>query len=119
MILATFLLFMLGFLGVGLFASRQRTATTDDYLVASRRIHPWLMALSAVSTNNSGFMFIGLIGATYTQGLSAMWLMVGWIAGDYLAWLAIHRRLRQRSEDVGANSVPEFLGSSADGPLPG
>lgn len=73
------------------------------------------MALSAVATNNSGFMFVGLIGATYHAGLSSMWLMVGWISGDYLAWLWCFRPLRERSERMGVASIPSFLGATESG----
>ena len=48
--------------------------TTDDYLVASRGMHPALAALSAVSTWNSGYMFIGFIGFTFTMGYSIIWI---------------------------------------------
>ncbi|MFO7495109.1 MAG: hypothetical protein R6X05_05685, partial [Desulfobacterales bacterium] len=63
--------------------------------LASSNIRPSLAGLSAVATNNSGYMFIGVIGFTYVTGLAAMWLMVGWILGDFLASLFIHRRLRE------------------------
>ena len=66
-----------------------------------------VVALSAVATNNSGFMFIGLIGETYTAGLSAMWVMVGWVLGDYAMWMAcVPDRLRKsRSARDGDHSV--------------
>ena len=48
------------FAGVGLASMRVKQDTTDDYLVAGRGMHPALAALSAVSTWNSGYMFIGL-----------------------------------------------------------
>ena len=37
----------------------RKQETTEDYLVASREVSPGSVALSAVATNNSGFMFIG------------------------------------------------------------
>ena len=53
-------------------------------------------------------MFIGLIGETYTAGLSAMWVMVGWVVGDYLMWmLRVPDRLRMESEARG--TVTHFL----------
>lgn len=39
-------------------------------------------------------MFIGMIGFTYTTGLSSAWLMIGWILGDLVASLFIHKKLR-------------------------
>ncbi|MGB0454067.1 MAG: hypothetical protein ACPGJV_10170 [Bacteriovoracaceae bacterium] len=38
-----------------------------------------MAALSAIATSNSGYMFIGMIGYTYTSGLQSIWLMVGWM----------------------------------------
>ena len=60
---------------------------------------PWAVALSAAATNNSGYMFVGLIGYVYAVGVSGSWLMVGWISGDYMAWRWVHRKLRERSEE--------------------
>lgn len=104
-----FVVTQLVLVGIGLAATTGQRSSTQDYLLADRSIHPWLVALAASSTNSSGFMFIGLIGATYTTGLSSMWLMIGWIVGDYLAWHAIHRKLRERSAEVNAPSVPSFI----------
>ena len=78
----SFLLIMFSFLLVGAYAATRKRSTTEDYLLASRSVSPWLTALSAAATNNSGYMFIGLIGFTYSVGISSMWLMVGWISGD-------------------------------------
>lgn len=117
-IIQGFVLVLAAFLLVGWSANFFRRATTDDYLMAGRSVHPWLVGFAAASTNSSGFMFIGLIGATVTEGLSAMWLMVGWIVGDYFAWLVIHRRLRERSEELQARSVPGFLSSGLGNAFP-
>ncbi|MGE3768565.1 MAG: sodium/proline symporter, partial [Kofleriaceae bacterium] len=85
-VILTFLLFVAGFAAIGLLAIRRRTATTDDYLVAGRSVSPWLTGLSSAATNNSGFMFIGLLGFTYRFGVQAIWLQTGWIVGDLIAW---------------------------------
>lgn len=114
-----FVLVLASFLAVGLSANRRRRPTADDYLTASREMHPWLVGFAAASTNSSGFMFIGLIGATVTDGLSAMWLMVGWIVGDYLAWLVIHRRLRERSEELRPHSIAGYVSAGYSGDVSG
>lgn len=63
LIILSFAAFLLAFTIIGALSSRRSTASPEDDLVASRSVNPWLVALSAVSTNNSGSMFIGLIGA--------------------------------------------------------
>ena len=98
MVVTSFLLFMAAFLGIGLASVLRSDGSRKDYYLASQKVSPMLAGLSAVATNNSGYMFIGVIGFTYTAGLSAIWLMIGWITGDFIASLFIHRRLRAATE---------------------
>lgn len=97
MVVGSFLFFLLAFVVIGVLSVLLSRGSAEDYLTASKSIPPWLAGLSAVATNNSGFMFIGMIGLTYTTGLSTIWLMIGWIWGDLLASLLIMRRLRMVS----------------------
>ena len=102
MIGASFLFFLLAFLGIGIGSVVKSRGTTEDYLVADKSVPAWLAGLSAVATNNSGFMFIGMIGLTYATGLSSIWLMIGWILGDLAVSLLTLKRLvsASRSERV-------------------
>lgn len=101
--LTSFLIFLLLFALVGLSSMVKSRGTKRDYYLASGAVKPWLVGLSAVATNNSGYMFIGVIGYTYVTGLASIWLMVGWILGDFLASLFIHRKLNlatQKSQEL-------------------
>jgi len=111
----SFLFFLGVFVVIGVSSARKRQNTTDDYLLAGRNIPPWLAALSAVATNNSGFMFIGQIAYTYRVGVEAVWMMVGWVTGDFVAWLLVHPRVRRQSEEMDVATIPALLGSSRDG----
>ena len=64
MIIASFLGFLLLFVLIGVLSVLKHKATTGDYLLAGRSVSPWLVSLSAVATNNSGYMFIGMIDFT-------------------------------------------------------
>jgi sodium/proline symporter len=107
--IASFLFFLALFVAIGAYSATRAKKTADDYLLASRSVGPWMTAFSAVATNNSGFMFIGLIGTTYLEGISAAWIMVGWMGGDWLAWLVVHKKLRERSAAAGVDTIPSFL----------
>lgn len=113
-IIISFVAFLVLFTVVGILSTLKKKNTTRDYLIADREVSPWLAALSAVATNNSGFMFIGLIGYTYRFGISAVWMMVGWIIGDLLAWYLVHPRVRRLSEDVDVNTIPALMGTRKD-----
>jgi sodium/proline symporter len=95
MILASFLAALALFLFIGLASAAKSRGTKDDYYLASRSVPPAMAGLSAVATNNSGYMFIGQMGFTYAVGLASVWLMIGWILGDFLISLVVHRQLRQ------------------------
>lgn len=114
-IVSSFVFFLVAFTLIGALSARFSESSSEDYLVASRNVNPWLIALSAVSTNNSGYMFIGLIGFTWRSGLEAMWITFGWIFGDLLTWFWFHERVRRQSEEIGAASVPSLLAMDSKG----
>ena len=105
----TFALFMLSFLIIGLSAAKRQQQSVSDYLIGGREISPWLNALSAASTNCSGFMFIGLIGLSYAQGVFAAWFMIGIILGSLLVWFGWVTPLRQRAGELQANTYLDVL----------
>lgn len=107
MVVLSFSVFLAFFVIVGLLSARHSQSTNKDYLMAGRSVKPWLVALSAVSTNNSGYMFIGQIGYTFMQGLSSIWLMIGWVTGDFIMSLIVHRKLREVS---GKRDIMSFGG---------
>jgi sodium/proline symporter len=95
--LLSFSLCLLLFLAIGLLSVRKKRDTKQDYYVASNSVAPWLVGLSAVATNNSGYMFIGVIGYTYYQGLYAILLMLAWLLGDFLASMFVHKKFQEIS----------------------
>ena len=109
MIIASFLVILAIFLIVGLASARVATGERKDYYIAGQSVSPWLAGLSAVATNNSGYLFIGVIGYTYATGLSAVWLMFGWIVGDYLGSMFVHKRLRTATGVTGEASFASVL----------
>lgn len=110
MILFSFLCFLALFLAIGLLSFFKSKKTTEDYLVAGKSVPPFLVGLSAIATNNSGFLFIGMIGFTYASGLgSALWFMIGWIAGDIVAQKIALRKIQQVSRNPNIQSYGGLL----------
>ena len=116
MILLSFLLFMFFFAGVGLASMRVKEDTTDDYLVAGRGMHPGLAALSAVSTWNSGYMFIGFIGFIYLQGYSAIWIAFVSTVGQLVAWMWLYKYIQKEGEERGIRSLTSLVSNTTGSP---
>lgn len=105
----SFIFFLVLFAGVGLWSARKACDEDCDYLLAGQTVSPLLTALSAAATKNSGYMFIGLMGYVYTYGLSAIWLVCGFMFGDVIAFVFVHKRLREATEATGALSFADLL----------
>ena len=114
--LGSFLLFMLFFAGVGLASMRVKEDTTDDYLVAGRGMHPALAALSAVSTWNSGYMFIGFIGFIFINGYSAIWIALVSTIGQLVAWIWLYKYIQKEGETRGIRSLSSLVSNTTGSP---
>ena len=108
-LILSFLLFMGFFAAVGLSSIRVKENTTDDYLVAGRGMHPGLAALSAVSTWNSGYMFIGFIGFTYTIGYSVIWIGLASTIGQIVAWIWLYKFIQEQANERGVRSLSSLV----------
>jgi sodium/proline symporter len=105
----TFIIYIIGMLALGLVAYR-RTSNLSDYLLGGRSLGPWTSALSAGASDMSGWLLLGLPGAIFASGLSAIWIGVGLLAGTWLNWLIVERRMRIYSfQAKDALTLPEFF----------
>ncbi len=109
MLIISFIFFIALMLCIGLIAASRSKATSQDYILANRNVGPFATALSTVSTCHSGFMFIGMIGFTYRFGISSIWMIVGWLVGDYIAWRWVYPKLRNTTEATKSLTLPEFV----------
>lgn len=109
MVLFSFIATLALFLIIGIASAAKSRGTKADYYLASQSVAAPLAGLSAIATNNSGYMFIGLMGFTYATGLASLWLMLGWIVGDFLMSLVIHERLRRKTEKLGEVTFASVL----------
>jgi SSS family transporter len=109
MLITSFLFCLLIFVIIGALSVLKSRHNHSDYLMASQSIPPWQAGLSAVATTNSGYMFVGMIGHTYSVGISSIWLMIGWITGDIIASSIIHKKLRIATEKQNSNSFGSIL----------
>ena len=115
-VVVSFLFFMSIFAGVGLASIRVKKDTTDDYLVAGRGMSPSLAALSAVSTWNSGYMFIGFIGFTYTMGYTVGFLAFMSTIGQVVAWAWLYKFIQKEGRERGVRSLSSLVAEKAGAP---
>ena len=112
-----FVVYLVVILVVGVLTAR-RTKTMGDFLLAGRRLGPWVVAISERASGESGWMLLGLTGLAYATGLGdpsgkelhpALWTAIGGVLGIAASWFLVARRLRSESERLGALTLPRFF----------
>lgn len=112
-----FIIYLIGILIVGLITARL-AKTLPDYLLAGRKLGPWVVAFSERASGESGWMLLGLTGLVYATGLGdpsgtklepALWTGIGCVSGIITSWFLVARRLRVASEKTGALTIPRLL----------
>ncbi|MEO0644112.1 MAG: sodium/solute symporter, partial [Pseudomonadota bacterium] len=108
--LATLALYFVAMIGIGFYAWRKSTDTSEGYLLAGRNLPPAVAALSAGASDMSGWLLLGLPGALYVSGLSASWIGIGLFMGAVVNWIVVAPRLREQTESYGNSlTIPQFL----------
>ena len=108
--LSTLALYFVAMIGIGLYAWRKSTDTSEGYLLAGRNLPPSVAALSAGASDMSGWLLLGLPGALYAAGLVEAWIGIGLFVGAVANWMIVAPRLREQTERFGnALKIPKFL----------
>jgi sodium/proline symporter len=96
---------------IGLFFSKKANENSENYFLGGRSLGPWVAAMSAEASDMSGWLLMGLPGVAYFYGLSdAIWTAIGLLAGTYINWLIVAKRLHAYS--IVANdsiTIPDFF----------
>lgn len=93
----TFGIYFLAMIAIGLWFYRSNR-DLSDYVLGGRTLNYYVTALSAMASDLSGWLLLGLPGAAYATGLSSVWILVGLFAGLYINWRVIAARLRTYSQ---------------------
>ncbi|MBT8130645.1 MAG: sodium/proline symporter [Gammaproteobacteria bacterium] len=107
-ILLTLIVYKITLIVIGLWAQR-RTRNNTDFFLGGRRLGPVVAAISASASSSSAWTLLGVSGAAYTWGLSAIWLFPATVGGFLVNWLWVAPRLMPVSRASGALTLPEFL----------
>ena len=103
-----FILYLAFLLGVGVWTFKFNK-TQEDYLLAGRKLGPWVTAFSERASGESAWLLLALPGAAITIGLSESWAVIGIILGIIASWFLIAERLREETEKYDALTIPEYL----------
>lgn len=100
-------LLMVGYVG---YVAWRRTKSSEDYMVAGRNTHPYIMALSYGATFISTAAIVGFGGVAANYGMGILWLVfLNIIVGIFIAFIFFGKRTRKMGHNLNALTFPEFL----------
>ncbi len=105
----SFAVYTLLIVAVGVITGRNAGTDDESYFLGGRTLGPWVAALSASASSESGWLTLGLVGWAFSSGASALWILPGVLLGYLFNWLVLAGRLRTDSERLGAITLPDFL----------
>ena len=103
-----FALYLAVLILVGFFTYKYNK-TQEDYLLAGRKLGPWITAFSERASGESAWLLLALPGAVITMGLSVSWSVVGIITGIVASWYLIAEKLREETKKYNALTIPDYL----------
>jgi len=101
-------LLVIGYLG---YLGYRGTKTSGDFMVAGRKVNPYVMAISYGATFISTSAIVGFGGAAGVFGMGLLWLTFLNIAvGIAIAFIFFGKKTREMGQKLEAHTFPEFLG---------
>lgn len=88
---------------------------SENYFLAGRGLGPWVAALSASASAESGWVTLGLVGVAYTTGVGVCWLVFGTVAAFLFNWVCIAPKLRLSSGETRSLTLPDVLSAGTTG----
>lgn len=107
-IIVVIYLSVIGYLG---FRGFMGTRSSADYMLAGRKTHPYIMALSYGATFISTSAIVGFGGAAALFGMGLLWLtFLNIFVGIFIAFVVFGRPTRRMGHHLDAHTFPELLG---------
>ncbi|MCK4341777.1 MAG: sodium/proline symporter [Phycisphaerae bacterium] len=111
-VVISFAVYTLAIVVLGLYSARFARRSNEDFFLAGRSLGPWVGALSASASSESGWVTLGLVGIAFAHGVEAYWVIPGCLLGYLFNWFVLAGRLNRRAKALNALTLPDFFAFS-------
>lgn len=108
-LIVSFSVYTLAIVLIGLYSARYARRSDEDFFLAGRSLGPWVGALSASASSESGWVTLGLVGWAYANGVQAYWIIPGCLLGYLFNWFVLAGRMSDRARQLNALTLPDFF----------
>lgn len=114
-VLITLVFYKLMLIAIGYWAQK-RVSSEEDFFLGGRGLGPVVAAISYSASSSSAWTLLGVSGAAFVMGLSAIWLVIGAVLGMLFAWIYVGPRLFDYSREHNLMTLTDFIAHGTDGP---
>ncbi len=108
-VVVSFTIYTLVIVLIGLYSARFARRSNEDFFLAGRSLGPWVAALSASASSESGWVTLGLVGWAFANGVQAYWIIPGCLLGYLFNWFVLAGRMNERARALNALTLPDFF----------
>ncbi|KZX11021.1 sodium:solute symporter family protein [Methanobrevibacter filiformis] len=103
---------LIGYVG---YIAWKRTNSSEEFMLAGRKTHPYIMALSYGATFISTSAIVGFGGVSGQFGMGILWLaFLNIFVGIFIAFVVLGKRTRAIGHNLKSLTFPEFLSRRFD-----
>ncbi len=106
---AAFVAYLAVIVLIGVLSVRFSSAGVREFFVGGRKMHRYVVALSAVVSGRSAWLLLGVTGMAYTIGVGSVWAVTGYITAEVFLFIFYAKRIRRFSEAYDCVTVPDFF----------
>ncbi|MFQ5660646.1 MAG: sodium/proline symporter [Gammaproteobacteria bacterium] len=112
--LVTLVVYNLVLVGIGVWA-QGKIENNEDFFLGGRGLGPVVAATSYSASASSAWALLGLSGAAYLLGISALWLASGSVVGMLITWFWIAPRMMAYSREHDLLTLTDFIAHGSKG----
>lgn len=91
------------------FAFYKQSQNAEEFMLGNRSLNYVATAIAAHSSDMSIWLFMGLPGIIYTQGMQIAWVPIGLVLGMFCSWTFVATGLRKATEQYNALTLSSYL----------
>ncbi len=106
LILIPFLIYLLILFTFSYFTNRKTSQDLTGFFLGDRNVSPYTSAVSAAISGRGAWLLFGVTAQAYINGLSAIWLIVGFLISEFFLFVFLAPQVRKFT---GINSSVTFI----------
>lgn len=114
-ILIPFFIYLFLLICLAFFTTRNAHSGMTGFFLGGKRINRFIVSISTVVSARGSWLLLGLTAQSYVEGLSAIWMVAGFVLSEFLMFMFLAPRIRMLAENKDdLNLVDLFLSRFRD-----